>query len=69
MYDAGSHSISDLAERFSVSGPTVYRTSLVSPKGYKRFIESIGLKSVGCSIAPQTRGRHAPGGRAGARTN
>ena len=26
MYDGGNHSISDLAELFSVSRPTVYRT-------------------------------------------
>ena len=26
MYDAGGHSISDLAEVFAVSRPTVYRT-------------------------------------------
>ena len=26
MYDAGEHSISDLAEVFSISRPTVYRT-------------------------------------------
>lgn len=26
MYDAGDHSITDLAELFSISRPTVYRT-------------------------------------------
>jgi DNA invertase Pin-like site-specific DNA recombinase len=33
MYDAGSHSISDLAELFSVSRPTVYRTLARQPEG------------------------------------
>jgi len=33
MYDAGSHSISDLAELFAVSRPTVYRTLARQPEG------------------------------------
>ncbi|WP_155033691.1 recombinase family protein, partial [Burkholderia pseudomallei] len=33
MYDVGSYSISDLAELFSVSRPTVYRTLARRPEG------------------------------------
>jgi len=59
MYDAGTYAISDLAEWFSVSRPTVYRTlerhqSASSPRG------SLPLTSEGHSAAFVLRGPAVP---------
>ena len=40
MYDNGEYSISDLADVFSVSRPTIYRTLLRTPRAFSGRVES-----------------------------
>jgi Helix-turn-helix domain of resolvase len=67
IYDSGNYSISDLAEVFSVSRPTVYRTlARQRPALRTGSSPSAFLKSFGCRLASESPGGTNPRAGCGA---